>query len=542
MSHSFGWPAVVFSSDIDWASDPCIEDTYAFACQFGIKPCFFVTHESAALARLARADQVELAVHPNFLPRSSHGNSPEEVIDHVMALVPEAQGFRAHCFFDSTPVTRTFRSRGLIWDSNLCLHLHEGIVPLRHCSGLVRLPVFWADDVHMTLNPDQWSVDTIIEHFLSPGLKILDVHPIHLALNAPHLKFYEEHRDQAKALTSTDIERIRYDGPGARTFLRDLLFRLRNADVRSYTFAEIVGLLSDDKTAERDFGRNDRLTAEDHKRYWSIGSKERQAVLRNIYNKRAATDPYATSRDHNLRELEIAAIKASLAPTPRIIDLGCGNGYTLLSLGKVVEDCRLIGVDFADKLIEGAIRQTEEMGSGLKCVPEFICEDAIEFVKKCDDASSHCVITERFLLNLPDEKTQRSVIKDIFRILKPGGQLLMCEGSLDGFRALNDLRRSVALEEIAATSADNVSSNRFDDKSIERFITEDVGFLLAAKLGFSLFFAVSRVLYPALIAPQRPSFGARINELARSIQQQSPFAPGLGSNVLWVLEKPRDPG
>jgi hypothetical protein len=71
-------------------------------------------------------------------------------------------------------------------------------------------------------------------------------------------------------------------------------------------------------------------------------------------------------------------------------------------------------------------------------------------------------------------------------------------------------------------------------------LTENVGLTLEDKIGFSTFFAISRGLYPALIAPQRPSFDAKINELARFVQEHVPLAPGLGSNVLWVLNKPSD--
>ena len=116
----------------------------------------------------------------------------------------------------------------------------------------------------------------------------------------------------------------------------------------------------------------------------------------------------------------------------------------------------------------------------------------------------------------------------------------MCEGSRDGFLALNQLRTSIGLEEIAETSAENVSSKRFDDRAIEKFVTDEVGFEVIAKLGFSTFFAISRVLYPRLVSPQPPRFDARINTLAREIQEHSPMEPGLGSNVLWVLQKPLD--
>ena len=539
MADAFDWPAVVFSADIDWASEACIEDTFRFAHARDIKPCFFVTHDSAILNTLAVDDAVELGMHPNFLPGSTHGEDQNSVIETVMQLAPRARGFRSHCFVDSTPITRAFKSAGLTWDSNLCLYLQHGLVPMRHCSGLIRLPVFWADDVHMSLNPDMWEVDAFIEDFLSPGLKILDVHPIHLALNTPNLAYYDEHKRRSKAISMSEIRELRYAGQGTRTFLDELLARLSAADVRVYTFEEVISR-GDYRVETAQIGRNDNLSIDDHKRYWSLSVDERQSTLRNMYNRRNPLDPYATSRDHNQRELEIGAIFRALPDPPlnTIMDLGCGNGHTLLSIVKSIDEVKAIGVDFSDQLIGGARQLAIQLEDQLKTQPEFICDDAIAFTEGISSDSIDCVITERFLLNLPDEQAQHAEILEIYRILRPAGRLLMCEGSRDGFFALNHLRASMGLKEIAETSADNLSSIRFDDREIERFVTEEAGFELVGKLGFSTYFAISRALYPRLISPQPPKFGARINTLAREIQEQLPLQPGLGSNVLWVLQKP----
>ncbi len=543
MNGGFDWPAVVFSSDVDWASEACIKDAYQFAQERDVKPCFFVTHESKVLRKLDDANAVELGLHPNFLPGSTHGADHDEVIETLKRIAPGACGFRSHCFVDSTPITRRFKTEGLTWDSNLCLHLQDGIVPMRHCSGLTRLPVFWADDVHMTLHPQTWSVDAVIAHFLAPGLKILDVHPIHLALNTPDMNFYNEHKHRAESLASDEILAHRYAGKGTRTFLDGLIARLQDAGVRFYTFEEVLALgggVAATALETADTGRNDDLNAEDHARYWSMSMDERQTMLRDMYNKRDPLDPYATSRDHNQRELEIMAITDALPEPPldAIVDLGCGNGYTMLEIAKGLNGAAITGVDFADKLIDGAQQMAVDCREDLKSQLHFICGDAIEFTRGLASGSTDCVITERFLLNLPDEKAQRNEIREIFRVLRPGGRLLMCEGSREGFLALNRLRVSIGLEAIAETSADNVSSMRFDDSAIETFVADEVGFEMIAKSGFSTFFTISRALYPRLISPQRPEFGARINTLARAIQAHAPMLPGIGSNVLWVLEKP----
>ena len=77
--------------------------------------------------------------------------------------------------------------------------------------------------------------------------------------------------------------------------------------------------------------------------------------------------------------------------------------------------------------------------------------------------------------------------------------------------------REFGLEMIPKTSADNISSLRFDDPAIEKYLTEVVGFRLVAKQGLSSFFSISRVLHPAFASPEQPRFDARINDLARRL-------------------------
>jgi SAM-dependent methyltransferase len=195
------------------------------------------------------------------------------------------------------------------------------------------------------------------------------------------------------------------------------------------------------------------------------------------------------------------------------------------------------GIDFSANMIEGAKRIKEQWAGRLQCDPEFICDDAIDYIQKVPERSWDAIITERFLLNLPSVRSQHEVIRAIYRALRPGGMLLMCEGSEQGFDRLNQLREQVGLAGIPRNRDANNSARRFHDDEIERFAAEEVGFRLTRKLGYSTYFLIARVLHPLLVQPQEPRFDAKINEVAMRIQQHSPFTPGYGANVLWVFEK-----
>src|SRR5439155_20308136 len=128
--------------------------------------------------------------------------------------------------------------------------------------------------------------------------------------------------------------------------------------------------------------------------------------------------------------------------------------------------------------------------------------------------------------NLPSEKTQKDVVADIFRVLKPGGKLLMCEASEKGFGELNDIRGKVGLETIEATSKENISAIRVKDKEFEDFVSDELGFKLIGKYGFSDYFLLARVFHPLFVKPQSPRFDSKINEVARKIQEKLPFKAG----------------
>lgn len=285
-------------------------------------------------------------------------------------------------------------------------------------------------------------------------------------------------------------------------------------------------------------GRVTVHSEDEYQRYAAMTSEEKQEFLRLEYEQRDATDQYATSRDYNARELEILAIRHALQGPGSVLDLGCGNGYTLLALGAELEGWQLTGIDFSPNLIDGARKLLDLRRETLRSLPEFIEADAIAYLADVPAEAVDYVITERFVQNMPTLEVQRQVVREIQRVLRPGGRLLMCEGSEPGFHALNDIRSELGLDVIPATSRENVSAIRLDDASLESFATEEVGFRLVDKVGFSTFFLIARVLHPLLVAPDRPRFDARINDLARQIQERTPMLPGYGSNSLWVLEKP----
>ena len=108
---TYSWeeePVFCFTSDIDWASESIIKYSHDILSGDDLKITYFITHQSPFLNELSRLEKVNLLIHPNFLPNSSHGNSFQEVIDNCINLVPNADGFRSHRYFEVNDIMDDF--------------------------------------------------------------------------------------------------------------------------------------------------------------------------------------------------------------------------------------------------------------------------------------------------------------------------------------------------------------------------------------------------------------------------------------------------
>jgi hypothetical protein len=241
----------VLTSDLDWASEHCIEHFLEVAARFSIKPALFVTHESAAVRRASAEGRVELGVHPNFLPGSTQGNNVDEVMDHVLHLVPKPIAVRCHRYFWNEQIAATFAARGLQLDSNDCAHLKRDLKPIALLNNSLRLPVFFEDDVHWTRG-HSWRFEEFAADFFSAGLKVLNFHPFFVTLNVPDAAFYAQHKSQIQGLTSGKAARMRHCGAGAGTFLTDAATAILDRGHRFVALSELARRVVDDsKIADR---------------------------------------------------------------------------------------------------------------------------------------------------------------------------------------------------------------------------------------------------------------------------------------------------
>ncbi len=233
----FQEPVFVLTADQDWAPEWAVQTLLDESVAQGVPLHLFVTNQSQMVQRASRDFRLTLGIHPNFMPGSSHGRTVDEVIRHCGALVPGATTFRCHSFHEDTRLLASLFARGYRADSNAGLFLQSHLQPMLHCTGLLRMPVFFEDDVFYNLAGADLSLGPLEARLFTPGLKIINVHPALVGANAPSQEFYDANRER---LFAAGGEPVRYQGRGVRHVLQELLARIRAAGAELLSFPELV--------------------------------------------------------------------------------------------------------------------------------------------------------------------------------------------------------------------------------------------------------------------------------------------------------------
>lgn len=215
-----------FSMDIDWAAEPVIEKAVSFFLERELPLTIYCTHHSKVIDRYKQHPLIHLGIHPNFLPGSSQGDSLDEILDNVFSVVPDAVTMRAHRWVSSNDIYDRLVPRGILFDSNECA-LMDMVLPYVHRSGILRFPAFWEDGGYLwhKLPLDFGAEGKRI--FGRPGLKVINCHPFHFAVNTPYFSWTREikdrlSRDEYAHLDESGLARITWEGYGMRNFVMEL--------------------------------------------------------------------------------------------------------------------------------------------------------------------------------------------------------------------------------------------------------------------------------------------------------------------------------
>jgi len=215
-------PVFVLTADQDWAPEWAVEIFLEQLRQLHIPLHVFRTSPSVALDRAVAAGEAEMGWHPNFLPGSTQGNSIAEIIRYCQLNFRGATTVRSHCFAEDSHAWQELRAAGIVADSQFASLFQGYLLPTIHWTGIVRLPIYFEDDVFLDIASGDLNLEAILLTLFTPGLKILSFHPTFIACNTPSRAYHEARKSRIFAENST-ADGLRWDGRGTRDVFRGLV-------------------------------------------------------------------------------------------------------------------------------------------------------------------------------------------------------------------------------------------------------------------------------------------------------------------------------
>jgi ubiquinone/menaquinone biosynthesis C-methylase UbiE len=212
-------------------------------------------------------------------------------------------------------------------------------------------------------------------------------------------------------------------------------------------------------------------------------------------------DASSTMRDEITRGREVAGVLRVLSwlteqgrGPARLLDIGCGNGYLLEVLRERHPALELCGLEYTPELValarDRAVSQCPIVQGDVRELP-------------FEAASWDAAVTERCVINVMDRADQTRSIREIARILRPGGHYLCIEAFTDGLEQLNAARGELGLPPNEMPYHNlwfdkpwflETVADQFD--VVDLAATEDPSMPVPNFLSSHYF--VSRVMYPAM--------------------------------------------
>lgn len=257
----------------------------------------------------------------------------------------------------------------------------------------------------------------------------------------------------------------------------------------------------------------------------------RLAELYRRYEDIAAVgDHTGTASDYKLRDLEIAYATQWVGPNDSLLDVGCGYGFALSKYAKITNGS-LVGIDYSPTMVE----------KGKEFLQEFNLEKRVDLVHASvlelpfPDESFDVITSHRCLMALLSWDRQKDALAELARVLKPTGTLVLMEGTFEGLDRLNQLRVEAGLTVIPADGADRLMTLKFHEEDLLAFC--ETIFHLEEHRGFGTYYFLGRVVHPLLVAPDPPSYGHPVNEVARVLGEKFPNLVDCGHLQAFALKK-----
>jgi SAM-dependent methyltransferase len=231
-----------------------------------------------------------------------------------------------------------------------------------------------------------------------------------------------------------------------------------------------------------------------------------------FWNERSTLGQLAGTNDFVLTEIEQRFLADSVPAHARVLDIGCGNGSSLIRMAKE-KAITGIGFDFSEGMVKTARAAiaAENLGDRIAIHHRGVPPVASDW------GTFPFVYSQRCLINLKTMEAQRDAVLSVAEVLEPGGTYIMMECFNEGAEETNLLRLRLGLEAMGAPWH-NLFFNLHEVKgwSSPDFYVERVIHIS------STYHFLSRVVYAALArdSGETLQYDSKINLLARELPQQ----------------------
>ena len=145
-----------------------------------------------------------------------------------------------------------------------------------------------------------------------------------------------------------------------------------------------------------------------------------------------------------------AVVKAITGNPRKIIDLGCGTGSTTIMLKQANPDAEVVGLDLSPQMLVMAEYKARQAQLDIQWLHGLA--EATNF-----DDGEFDVVTASLLFHETPTHISQAILKEGFRLLKPGGQIIILDGHQKTLRNttwLTDIFEEPYMKEYAAGSVD----------------------------------------------------------------------------------------
>ena len=202
------------------------------------------------------------------------------------------------------------------------------------------------------------------------------------------------------------------------------------------------------------------------------------------------------------RNLEHAEICPYLRKDMRVLEVGCGNGYSTSIFRAFVK--HIDAFDCSESMIERAKHSFGETNN------RFIVDDVLRPQHLAGPYD--LVLCVRVLINLRDLAEQRLAVDNLTSLVKPGGLLILVEGFNDGFVALDRIRQKAGMQPLEPA---RINFYSFIDElrpQLERHFT------FANEFHLGSYDYLTRFVYPCIVGSENvqhnTSFHEKFQQLA----------------------------